>query len=268
MRFTVLSPTFNRAAYLGDLYQSLCVQSFRDFEWLIIDDGSTDDTQELVSSWKPPFSVRYLWKSNGGKHTAVNVGVRQAHGEFILIVDSDDRCLPHTLERFDYWSKRTPQPDNLALIVGLCCDAHGAVLGSSLPLDCVDVFSLRDAWALADADRCGIVRAEVFREFPYPEYSGERFIPESLVWNRIHKKYPARYFNEAVKIAGYAPGGLSSQANLRWSSPKGASLYYKELAFSDVPASLRCRAGANLARYSVAAIVQAFRRPLGRARIS
>lgn len=255
MRFTVLTVTYNRGYLLGQTYESLCVQTFKDFEWVIIDDGSTDGTRELVSSWKSFFPIRYTWKPNGGKHTAVNMGVRQAAGEFVLIIDSDDRCVPQTLERFDYWSKQAPEPERFALFVGLCYREDGVtILGSPLPRDSIDTFSLRDALLLADADRCGVVRTDIFRRFLYPVFRGERFIPESVVWNRILRQYAARYFNEPVKIAGYAFGGLSSQAKLRWSSPMGAVLYYKELAFSSVPLTLRLKAAANAARFSPAAL--------------
>src|SRR5579883_1323984 len=116
MRFTVLTPTYNRVGYLGRVYESLCAQTFRDFEWIIVDDGSTDGTQELVSSWKPFFPIRYTWKPNGGKHTAVNVGVAMAAGEFTLILDSDDHCIPHTLERLDYHWKQISNPERFAVL--------------------------------------------------------------------------------------------------------------------------------------------------------
>ena len=119
MRFTVLTPTYNRAHLLPVLYQSLCAQTFRDFEWVIVDDGSMDGTRELVTSWKPFFPIRYTWKPNGGMHTALNVGTRDAQGEFITQVDSDDYCVPHALERFDNRWRQIPDPDRFACLIVL-----------------------------------------------------------------------------------------------------------------------------------------------------
>src|SRR5260370_20275536 len=90
MRFTVLTATYNRAHLLGDTYQSLCAQIFRDFEWLIIDDGSTDGTRGLVSSWKPFFPILYFWKLNSGKHTALILAGKLAAVEFIPELDSHE----------------------------------------------------------------------------------------------------------------------------------------------------------------------------------
>lgn len=111
MRFTVLTPTYNRSHLLSRAFNSLCAQTFRDFEWLIVDDGSTDDTEKLVRLWKAFFPIRYFWKPNGGLHTALNFGVACAQGEFITELDSDDECIPTALERFDHhWTATRPRP--------------------------------------------------------------------------------------------------------------------------------------------------------------
>jgi glycosyltransferase involved in cell wall biosynthesis len=185
LRFTVLTPTYNRAHLLGHLYASLCAQTFRDFEWLIVDDGSTDNTRELVAQWQPEFPVRYVWKRNGGKHTAVNLGVRLAAGEFILITDSDDRWLPHALERFDYHWKQIPDPHRFAFVVASCRKEDGRILGRPVPGEYVDVAGLAQAFQFFDSDRCAICRTDVLRQFMYPEFPGETFILESVVWHRI-----------------------------------------------------------------------------------
>lgn len=253
LRFTVLTPTHNRAHTLEGVYRSLCCQTFHDFEWVIVDDGSTDGTQELVSGWKSFFSIRYTWKPNGGKHTAVNLGVQQAAGEFILILDSDDRCVPHTLERFDRRWREIPDPDRFANLVCLCCAEDGSVVGSRLPADHVDVFSLREALALSDGERCGIMRTDVLRKFPYPVFKGERDILEGVVWNRILNKYAARYFDEALRIYVDTPGGLSNYGDRRRPNPKGAVVYHAELALSNVPFKLRLKSAINAVRFSLIA---------------
>jgi glycosyltransferase involved in cell wall biosynthesis len=258
MRFTVLTPTFNRARCLERVYESLCAQTFRDFEWVIVDDGSTDETRELVASWKTFFPIRYTWKPNGGMHTAINVGVRQATGEFIVQMDDDDYCVPHALERFDHRWKQIPNPDRFAFLVGICYREDGkTILGSRLPQDYVDAFTVGDKIALCQTDRWGICRTEVVRQFPYPEFKNERFMDIGLVQNRIMKKYGARFFDEPLQVHHYLPGGLTRRGDPRWQSPKGAVLYHTELALSNVPVRMRMKSAINAARFSFVVVLRA-----------
>ena len=99
--FTVFTATYNRVSLLPRLHESLRTQTFQNFEWIIVDDGSTDDTRQLITSWSSasPFPIRYIWKPNGGKHTAINVGVRKATGYLFAAIDSDDYYVPEALER-------------------------------------------------------------------------------------------------------------------------------------------------------------------------
>jgi len=254
MRFTVLTPTYDRAHTLEGVYRSLCAQTFRDFEWLVIDDGSADGTQELVSSWKSFFPIRYTWKPNGGKHTAVNVGAEQAAGEFVLIMDSDDRCVPQALERFDYRWRQIPTPGHFAFLTALCYGPDGAtILGSRLPQEWVDVFTLRDMLRLTNAERWGIVRTDVLRKFPYPVFKNERDMLEGVVWNRIMRQYAARFFDEALRIYAFTPGSLSNCGDRRRFNPKGAVVYHAELALARVPLKMRIKSAMNALRFSCVA---------------
>ena len=257
MRFTVLTATFNRAAYLPAVYESLCAQTFRDFEWVIVDDGSSDGTRELVASWKSFFPIRYAWKPNGGKHTAINLGVQMASGEFVFIVDSDDRCLPQSLERFDYHWRQIPNSERFASLAALNYREDGkTILGAEFPNQIIDVFSLREALVLAEADRCSIIRTDVLKKFPYPVFKNERDILEGVVWNRIIKKYGMRCVNEPLKIGGYAPGGITGQRDRRIANPKGAVLYHAELALSDVPLKIRLKSALNAVRFSIRSAIK------------
>ncbi|MFT0647270.1 glycosyltransferase family A protein [Bacteroides thetaiotaomicron] len=105
---TVFTPTYNRAYILNDLYQSLCRQTCRKFEWLIVDDGSTDNTEGLVASWldEGKMSLRYIKQPNGGKHRAINKGIQEANGDLFFIVDSDDYLAKNAIERilFFLWT--------------------------------------------------------------------------------------------------------------------------------------------------------------------
>jgi glycosyltransferase involved in cell wall biosynthesis len=260
MRFTVLTPTYNRAHCLERVYKSLCAQTFRDFEWVIVDDGSTDGTRDLVASWKPFFRIRYRWKPNGGMHTAINVGMREAVGEFIALMDDDDYCVPNALERLDERWKQIPNPDRFAFLVGICyCEDGKTILGSRLPRDYVDAFTVGEKLALCTSDRWGICRSDVFREFPYPEFKNERYIDVGIVQNRIMKRYGARFFDEPLQVHHYLPGGLTRRRDPRWQNPKGAVLFYAELSLSRVPVKMRIKSAINAVRFSVAVIMKSLR---------
>ena len=112
LRITVFTPTFNRAYILSNLYQSPQRQSFCDFEWLIVDDGSTDNTKELINKWKMEqnaFEIRYVWQKNGGKCRAINKGLDLAKGELFFTVDSDDYLTDDALEKIDCWERELPK---------------------------------------------------------------------------------------------------------------------------------------------------------------
>jgi glycosyltransferase involved in cell wall biosynthesis len=253
MRFTVLTPAYNRAHTLARVYESLTQQTFRDFEWLVIDDGSSDGTDTLVARFKESasFPIRYQWKTNGGRHTALNLGVKLAEGEFVMILDSDDRCTSNALESFDIHWKQIPNPNIFSTLVCLCMTPDGKPIGSPFRSDVLDGHTFAEQLHIrGNANRSGINRTDVLREFPFPE--GERCVPDSLIWNRMAKKYAARFVNEALYIYYYEPMGdtMSAKATAALvASPKSTLAYYRELFQSQAPAKLRTRAGLNWLRF-------------------
>jgi len=261
--FTVLTATYNRAHTLRSVYDCLVAQTFRDFEWLIIDDGSTDDTRELVASWPEAFPVRYHWQRNGGKHAAMNAGVRQALGKFIVPLDSDDICVPHTMETFNRRWLEIPDPSRYAALVCLCCTPSGELVGKPFEKDPVDSFSFPVFWRLADnTEHWAMLRTDVLREFPYPE--GEKYVMESLVWNRIAHCYAIRYVNEPLRIYTPSPGGITERGKeLLISSPRATRTYFKELAISRIPPLQRAKAALNLCRFGMLSLFAKLRRDAG-----
>src|ERR1700761_6029199 len=147
--FTVFTPTYNRATLLPRVYECLEKQTFRDFEWLVVDDGSTDNTAEVVKEMqsKASFPVRYVAKPNGGKPTAVNRGAKEAEGFLFAILDSDDWFLPESLERFwHHWqSIPTDRQPKFCGVTGLCSYPTGDLIGARFPQDVfdADVIDLR-----------------------------------------------------------------------------------------------------------------------------
>ena len=250
MRFSVITPTYNRAHTLPLVYRSLCAQTFADFEWLVVDDGSDDETRELVSSWKPGFPIRYFWQPNRGKHTAMNLGVAHAAGDLVLFFDSDDQCVPTALERFDYHWRQLPNPSRFSNLSCLCRTPDGAIVGKPYPADCVDAYTFADQLRYRSGERWGINRTDVLRQFPWPE--DERYAPEGLVWNRIARQYAARFINEALRIYVPAADGISATVlTRRLISPRTTKMYYRELAMSPAPALVRLRSALNYVRFSL-----------------
>jgi glycosyltransferase involved in cell wall biosynthesis len=208
---TVLTPTFNRAHTLSRVWESLLAQTFGDFEWVVIDDGSTDETAALVQGWaaKAPFPIRYHRQDNKGKHVAMNRGVEQARGELIVILDSDDACVPQALSRFAFHWRAIPDERRGAYygVVCHCADTSGRLVGDPYPAPVVDARGLdyRYLWRTR-GEQWGAVRTDLMREHPFPEKPERTRIPESVVWDRLGQKYMARFVDEALRIYHVDPG--------------------------------------------------------------
>jgi glycosyltransferase involved in cell wall biosynthesis len=203
--FTVFTPTYNRSHTIHRVFDSLCAQTLRDFEWLVVDDGSTDDTSELIASWSKvaDFPIRYFRQQNSGKHIAHNLAAREARGQFFAPLDSDDALLPDALEKLGRVWNTIPisERPHFAGIWGLCRDQHGAVVGDRYPASPFDA-DLREVHYVhrISGEKWGVVRTEVLRKFPFPEIRRTRFIPEGTVWLEIAKTYKTRYVNEVLRI--------------------------------------------------------------------
>lgn len=202
--FTVFTPTYNRAHTLSRVYESICAQEFRDFEWVIVDDGSTDESETLVRGWvsEAPFAVRYFKQANGHKKTAFNRGVREARGKLFLCLDSDDAMPPDALRKFHnaWFSIPEDQRDGFSGVAGLCVDEAGSVVGDTFPATPFDSddLSLRFRFGV-EGEKWAFHRRDILEHYPYPEFI-PGFVVEGVVWNAIARKYRTRYVNEVVRI--------------------------------------------------------------------
>ncbi|WP_310487962.1 glycosyltransferase family 2 protein [Chamaesiphon sp. VAR_69_metabat_338] len=203
--FTVFTPTYNRAHTLSRVYESLLSQTERDFEWSIVDDGSSDGTRLKVEGWQQEnrFPIRYIYQENQGKHIATNRGVSAARGELFLTLDSDDSCRPEALERFRYHWDSIPadRQANFSAVTCLCEDENGRIVGSKFPFDPTDSDSLEIHYRFhMTGEKWGFHRTSVMSEFPFPEITGCNYIPENIVWSAIAKKYKTRFVNESLRV--------------------------------------------------------------------
>ncbi len=254
--FTVFTPTFNRAATLPAVYESLCRQTLQDFEWVIVDDGSRDHTPDLVSTWLSSaiFPIRYFRQENAGKHVAFNRGVREARGELFLPLDSDDTILPEALSVFRKRWLEIPEDErvNFSGVTCQCLDQAGSVVGTPLPADQVDGLPFEVISRLKlRGERFGFHRTEVLRNFPFPEFEGERFVPEGLVWNRIGRTFKIRFVSDTLRVYRQSSDGLSaSVVRIRYKSPNGTTTYYLETLDLPISGAERLRSAVNVWRFS------------------
>ena len=254
-KFTVFTPTYNRSGTLVRVYECLLSQSFKNFEWLIVDDGSTDETNKLISKWSAEgkLDIVHLRQQNWGKHVAFNRGVDRARGELFLPLDSDDICTPVALERFlHHWTDIPMEVrGKFSGVTCHCMDEYGRIIGSTFPS------AVEDAWPVQflsnrriSGEKWGFHRTDVLRKFRFPEIAGERFVPEGLIWNRIGCHYKMRFINESLRVYKALPGGLSSSSiRLRAANPVSTCAYYREKSELHLPLRVRAKAAVNYSRF-------------------
>lgn len=254
MLITVFTPTYNRAHLLPRLYKSLKAQTFQDFEWIIVDDGSTDRTEEVAKSFFPLLGGMeggFIRQPNGGKHCAINRGVQEAQGELFFIADSDDYLPDDSLAKVAGKYEKIKNDKSIGGICGLDMTPKGNVIGSGLPWDEIVCSSLElRVMHHVTGDLKEVFLTQVMREFPFPEYDGERFCPEALVWNRIAQKYNLLFFNEPIYIAEYQPEGITAGiVRARMNSPVAAATTYQELNSYNIPFKEKVKAAINYWRF-------------------
>lgn len=253
---TILTPTYNRASLLPRLFDSLLRQTNKDFEWIVVDDGSTDDTREVVANLKEKcggaFPMGYVYKANGGKHMAINIGAERARGELLFIADSDDLLTDDALETVANSWHDISDDKSFAGIAGLdiAMDTR-EVIGSGLPQGHIDCNAIDIRYRHhVTGDMKEVFRTEVLREFPFPEFAGERFCPEQLVWFRMARRYRLRYINKPIYIADYQPDGITAGiTRARMRNPSASMLTYAELTECPVPFLVKVKAAINFWRF-------------------
>ena len=213
---TIFTPVYNRADVLEKLYQSLLRQSDYDFEWLIIDDGSTDSVKKVVQHWivseEVRFPIRFYQQENAGKHRAVNRGTQLAQGNAFFIVDSDDYLTDDAVEMVEKWWKDVADDDNYAGVAGLKGDRNGDVIGRIPLFDLyVDATNLERAKYGLLGDKAEVYKTSVLRKNPFPEFEGENFLTEAVVWDRIaYNHLKIRWFIPVhCDVNCYLPPGVS-----------------------------------------------------------
>lgn len=210
---TVLTPTYNRAEQLKALFASLQKQSDPGFCWLVVDDGSQDNTKEVVQTFKKEarFPLEYVWKENGGKHTAINQALPSINTPLVFIVDSDDALTPDAIRTIKEayalygseadlcgFSYLRQKPDGGLL-------SEGKVPQDGMKANFVDC-RLKGG---IGGDMAEVWFTKRLQEFPFPEFKGEKFLSEDVVWIPMARKYQMRFFNQAIYLSDYQADGLT-----------------------------------------------------------
>jgi len=239
MKITVFTPTFNRAYIIENLYRSLQRQTLRDFEWLVVDDGSTDNTEEVFRKWQAEetsFPIRYYKKENGGKCRAINYGVDLAQGDLFFNVDSDDYLTDDALEKVAKWEAGLSHDKRFCGVVGNLGTSETETPNTPWPQPFRDA-SLLERYAEycehpIDGERAWVFYTDVQRKYKYPEFEGERFLTPCVTWNRMaNDGYIIRVFDDIIWIYQYQADGLTMQGSMRFiKNPQGHGVFLREKA--------------------------------------
>lgn len=254
MTVTVLTPAFNREKALKKLYESLESQSCKDFEWLVVDDGSTDGTDNLITRLqeKSKFSIRYIYKNNGGKHTALNVGVQTIDSELTFIVDSDDIVTEYAIESILKIHKKYGVRDEICGYAFLRAFPDGRINGKKFGKDeqIGSYIQVRVNGNDTGADKAEVFKTRCLKEFPFPEYLNEKFLGEDLVWVRMARTYEMVHINKVIYIGNYLEGGLTNnRRKYNIASPVGCVHRAEEFMEPDLKIKYRVKGGLQYIAY-------------------
>lgn len=222
---SIVTPTYNRAGLLQKCYESLRAQTCWDFEWIIVNDGSTDDTEKVMHSFSNDhFPIYCISKPNGGKHTALNASHAHIHGDYVLILDSDDYLVPTAVEQvLDGWNRYADDND-IGMVIFLKGSAEdqpnckAADEDEYTPIDDSDYKRI----CIKSSDCCEVVRSSLFNKYPFPVFDGERFIGEGTLWDRVNDDAKSVYINKVIYICEYLEGGLTKSGRRMYiRNPRG-----------------------------------------------
>ena len=231
---TVFTPTYNRADTLQKLYDSLKSQTYKNFEWLVIDDGSTDNTENLFAKWKDEkngFNIRYIKIQNGGKQRAVNKALDIAKGKMFFIVDSDDYLPENSIQKIFGFEQTIKNFEGFAGVSGYKAYDLENCVGTKLNKEYVDCKNTQRQYYNLLGDKSEVYYTDLLKRYKFPEIPGEKFVSERVVWDKIAASdYKIRWFNEITYICEYLDGGLTNQGvDLYKKNPKGYLVFVRNM---------------------------------------
>lgn len=227
---TIFTPAYNRAYTIHKCYESLKRQSCKDFEWLIIDDGSTDNTKELVKKWikeTNDFKIRYIYQENQGMHGAHNTAYENIYTELNVCIDSDDYMPNDAVEKIrDAW-KKVRDNKKISGLIGLDAYEGGRIIGDKLPenIKTDTLFDLSYNKGII-GDKKLVYRTELTKRYPYPIYEGEKYVGLAYKYYKLDQEYELSLMNEVLCIVEYMEDGSSLNMFKQYmKNPKGFAFY-------------------------------------------
>ena len=240
---TVFTPTYNRGYIIENLYKSLKTQISNNFEWLVIDDGSTDNTEELFKKWNKEdnkFNIRYVKTDNNGKPRAINKALEIANGRYLFMVDSDDHITNDAIFKIEKWISEIDDKEDIIAVGAARVYPDGKYIKGIEPsiddsIGYLDATNLERKNYNLDADMCEAYKIDILKKFKFQVWDGEKFAPEEITLNEIALHgYKVRWHKDKIYICDYLDDGLTKgNWNLLKSNPMGyAMLYNHKLKFT------------------------------------
>ena len=232
-KLSIITATYNRKETLKRLYKSLCNQTNKDFKWIIVDDGSQDNTKELLEIWKKEkkINMEYILQENNGKPKSINEAVKIAQSDLCIIVDSDDILVKNAVEEIiNDWTKYADY-EKICGLSYLKGDLTGKNIGKDFKKESFISNHIQYRINKNDkADKAEVFRTKILKEYTFPIIEGEKFISECIVWNRIALKYDTVYINKIIYLCEYQKDGISNNwRKINIENPKGAMIVAKEM---------------------------------------
>lgn len=238
-KLTIFTATYNRGYIIEKLYNSLKKQKKFDFEWLVIDDGSADNTQQLFEKWieeDNKFKIRYYRQENKGLIKSLNRGIKLAKGEYFSKIDSDDYLVDSYTEDILSWINTIANEDDIYAVAGIKGINEKTPIKQTWPLinkeiGYVDATDLERKNYNLDADMSEAWKTEILRKYEFPVWEGEKFAPEQIVFFQIALDgYKIRWFPKIIQICEYQDDGLTKgSAKLEKENPMGYAMMYNHM---------------------------------------
>lgn len=207
MPISIVTPVYNRATLIGNLFQSLLKQDIYDFEWIVIDDGSTDNIKDIMHEFQSssPFTIKFYQQENGGKPSAVNKGVKEASYDWIYIVDSDDILQHDAISVISGDVMKTVDPSCAGMVYLKAFSDSGNIVGDKFSAHTLDY----NSFAGVKGDKALILRKALLKKNPFPIFDNEKFITEAYCWNKILDENYLLANNKVVYLGEYLEDGLT-----------------------------------------------------------
>ena len=244
---TIVTPVYNGENFISILYNSLLNQTDKNFKWMIIDDGSKDNTKETVDKFinENKIEINYIYKNNGGKHTALNYAFENVDTELTIIVDSDDFLKPQAIEviRRDYQKITEAANDNIGVIIYLKEFQDGRIIGTQFHDDALTVDGIKYIInGNVKGDKAEVFVTKVLRKHRFKVFDEEKFMGETVVWIPIYREYKCFVRNESICVCEYLNGGLTNQGRrLRINNPLGGMQNSLQYIKNDIKLKLRIK---------------------------